>query len=76
MSVQGQLGAVEGADGDLADQARPGVEDEEQDRDQHRQQLQDAPVPAPDEEDGGPQRVHKPVEGGFGAAAGKQVVSE
>lgn len=77
MSVQGQSGVVEGADGDLVDQARPGVGDEEEeDSDQRRQQQQDAPAPAPDEEDGDLLRVHKPVEGGFGAAAGEQVVSE
>lgn len=71
----GQLGSglVEGTEDDFADLAGYGVEDEEEedgDQDQQQQQHEDAPVPAPDEEDEGLQRVHKPVEGGFGAAAG------
>lgn len=79
MSVHGELGAVEGAEDDLADLPRHGIKDEEEedsDQCQQQQQHQDAPVPAPDEEDEGLQRVHKPVEGGFGAAVGEQVVSD
>lgn len=65
---------VDGAEDDLADLSRDGVEDEEEeDRDerQQKQQDQDAPVPAPDEEDEGLQGVHKPVEGGSGPAVGE-----
>lgn len=79
MSVHGWLGAVEGAENDLADLPGHGVKDEEEedsDQRQQQQQHQDAPVPAPNEEDEGLQRVHKPVEGGFRAAVGEQVVSD
>lgn len=65
---------MEGAEDDLADLAGHGVEDEEEedgDQGQQQQQHKDAPIPAPDEEDEGLQRVHKPVKGGFGAAAGE-----
>lgn len=70
----GQLGSglVEGMEDDFADLAGYGVEDEEEedgDQDQQQQQHKDAPVLAPDEDEG-LQRVHKPAEGGFGAAAG------
>ena len=78
MSVHGELGAVEGAEDDLADLPGHGIKDEEEedsDQCQQQQQHQDAPVPAPDEDEG-LQRVHKPVEGGFGAAVGEQVVSD
>lgn len=64
---------MERVEDDPADLARHGVEDEEEedgDERQQQQQQQDAPVPAPDEEDEGLQRVHEPVEGGFGAAVG------
>lgn len=79
MSVHGWLGAVEGAENDLADLPGHGVKDEEEedsDQRQQQQQHQDAPVPAPNEEDEGLQRVHKPIEGGFRAAVGEQVVSD
>lgn len=80
-SIQDQLGSglVDRAEDDPANLARHGVEDEEEedrDQDQEQQQHQDAPVPAPDEEDEGLQGVHKPVEGGFRAAVGAEVVSE
>lgn len=68
-------GVVQGLEDDLADLAGHAVEDEEEEDDDQRQQHQehqDAPVPAPDEEDEGLQRVHKPVERGFGTAVGEQ----
>lgn len=69
----GARGVVEGLEDDLADLAGHAIEDQEEEEDDQRQQHQehqDAPVPAPDEEDEGLQRVHKPVEGGLGAAVG------
>lgn len=69
---------VDGAEDDLTDLSRDGVEDEEKedgDERQQQQQHQDAPVPAPDEEDESLQGVHKPVEGSFGAAVGGTVES-
>lgn len=65
---------VDWAEDDLADLSRDGVEHkEEEDGDERQQQQhhQDAPVPAPDEEDESLEGVHKPVEGGFGAAVGE-----
>lgn len=66
---------MDGAEDDLTDLSRDGVEDEEKedgDERQQQQQHQDAPVPAPDEEDESLQGVHKPVEGSFGAAVGER----
>lgn len=65
---------MDGAEDDLTDLSRDGVEDEKKedsDERQQQQQHQDAPVPAQDEEDESLQGVHKPVEGGFGAAVGE-----